>query len=137
MPIDLYFKPNSDKEVNFNLICNVRRKTLPVTLNVKAEGYSMDSTLLCEDSTGNRVELTPNGLNQINFGEVQKGLKSILVSTQIVSIHLTMYTVYQFKKNGQLKLKKYNFNAQELFKKRRFLFIADRMLNCLIILLYQ
>jgi len=95
MPIDLYFKPNSDKEVNFNLICNVRRKTLPVTLNVKAEGYSMDSTLLCEDSTGNRVELTPNGLNQINFGEVQKGLKSILVSTQIVSIHLTMYMVYQ------------------------------------------
>jgi len=41
-----------------------------VTLNVKAEGYSMDCTLLCEDSTGNRVELTSDGLNQINFGEV-------------------------------------------------------------------
>ena len=39
-------------------------------LNVKAEGYSMDCTLLCEDSVGNRVELTPHGLNQINFGEV-------------------------------------------------------------------
>ena len=75
MPIDLYFKPNSDKEVNFNLICNVRRKTLPVTLNVKAEGYSMDSTLLCEDSTGNRVDLTPNGLNQINFWRGTKGIK--------------------------------------------------------------
>ena len=41
-----------------------------MTLNVKAEGYSMDCTLLCEDSTGNRVELTSDGLNQINFGEV-------------------------------------------------------------------
>ena len=70
MPVDLYFTPNSDKEVNFNLVCSVRRKTLPVCLNVKAEGYSMDCTLLCEDSVGNRVELTPHGLNQINFGEV-------------------------------------------------------------------
>ncbi|XP_053402100.1 hydrocephalus-inducing protein homolog isoform X11 [Mercenaria mercenaria] len=71
IPVDLYFTPNSDKEVNFNLTCNVRRKTLPVTLNVKAEGYSMDCTLLCEDSLGNRVELSPDGLSQINFGEVE------------------------------------------------------------------
>lgn len=74
MPVDLYFTPNSDKEVNFNLLCSVRRKTLPVTLNVKAEGYSMDCTLLCEDSVGNRVELTPHGLNQIKFGEVNTSL---------------------------------------------------------------
>ncbi|XP_052816168.1 hydrocephalus-inducing protein homolog isoform X2 [Mya arenaria] len=71
LPINLFFKPNSDKEVNFNLVCNVRRKTLPVTLNVKAEGYSMDCTLLCEDSTGNRIQLTPDGLNQIDFKEVE------------------------------------------------------------------
>ena len=76
MPIDLFFTPNSDKEVNFNLTCSVRRKTLPVSLNVKAEGYSMDCTLLCEDSVGNRVELTPHGLNQINFGEVRSVFKN-------------------------------------------------------------
>jgi hydrocephalus-inducing protein len=78
--VDLYFTPNSDKEVNFNLTCNVRRKTLPVSLNVKAEGYSMDCTLLCEDSLGNRVELSPDGLSQINFGEVREIVYVILYS---------------------------------------------------------
>ncbi|KAL3860158.1 hypothetical protein ACJMK2_010318 [Sinanodonta woodiana] len=72
MPINLFFTPNSDKEVNFNLVCNIKRKVLPVTLNVKAEGYSMNCTLLCEDSAGNNIELVDKGgLNQINFGEVE------------------------------------------------------------------
>ncbi|CAL1541298.1 unnamed protein product [Lymnaea stagnalis] len=31
----------------------------------------MNSILLCEDSTGNRVELSDRGVNQINFGEVE------------------------------------------------------------------
>ncbi|XP_052229341.1 hydrocephalus-inducing protein homolog isoform X3 [Dreissena polymorpha] len=72
LPINLSFKPDTDKEVNFNLVCHVRRKTLPVTLNVKAEGYCMDCTLLCEDSAGNMVTLTSSGGdNMINFGEVE------------------------------------------------------------------
>ncbi|XP_071173399.1 hydrocephalus-inducing protein homolog isoform X10 [Mytilus edulis] len=70
-PIQLYFAPNSDKEVNFNIICKVKRKVTPVTLNVKAEGYSMNSTLLCEDSQGRVEELICNGMNIIRFGEVE------------------------------------------------------------------
>ena len=71
MPVNIFFTPNSEKEVNFNLICEVKRKTLPITLNVKAEGYAMNCLVLCEDATGNKVELTSNGLNTINFGEVR------------------------------------------------------------------
>ncbi|XP_046359897.2 hydrocephalus-inducing protein homolog isoform X3 [Haliotis rufescens] len=71
VPVSLFFSPNSDKEVNFNLVCNIKKKVQPVTLNVKAEGYSMSCTLLCEDSAGNRVELSEKGLNEINFGEIE------------------------------------------------------------------
>ncbi|XP_064641495.1 hydrocephalus-inducing protein-like isoform X2 [Lineus longissimus] len=70
-PVNLYFIPRTDKEVNFNLICNVKRKTLPLTLNVKAEGYTMSCTVLCEDSQGSRVELSDSGLNEINYGQIE------------------------------------------------------------------
>lgn len=72
MPIELYFVPNSDKEVNFNLVCRVKRKVLPVTLNVKAEGYAMNCQLLCEDSQGVNKEFVSDGINIIRFGEVHK-----------------------------------------------------------------
>ena len=71
IPINLMFSPRSEKEVNFNLRCTVPRKVFPLSLNVKAEGYAMNSILQCEDSLGNRVELSERGLNQINFGEVR------------------------------------------------------------------
>ena len=70
-PIQLHFAPNSDKEVNFNIVCRIKRKLTPVTLNVKAEGYSMNSQLLCEDSHGRVEELISNGMNIIRFGEVE------------------------------------------------------------------
>ncbi|XP_013405663.1 hydrocephalus-inducing protein [Lingula anatina] len=77
LPVNLFFTPTNDKEVNFNVICNVKRKTFPITLNVKAEGYTMSCTLMCEDSSGNKVELTSNGLNEINFGEVEVNEQSV------------------------------------------------------------
>jgi len=70
LAINLYFAPQSEKEVNFNLVCKIQRRMLPVTLNVKAEGYTMNCVLLCEDSAGNRVQLSSRGINQINFGDV-------------------------------------------------------------------
>ncbi|KAK6983379.1 hydrocephalus-inducing protein, partial [Biomphalaria glabrata] len=70
VPIQIYFAPKTEKEVNFNLKCNIPHKKSPLTLNVKAEGYQMNSILLCEDSTLNRIELSERGINQINFGEV-------------------------------------------------------------------
>ena len=66
--------------MNFNLVCEVKRKTLPLTLNVKAEGYSMNCLVLCEDLSGNKVELTSSGLNAINFGEVKDTLHNLFRS---------------------------------------------------------
>ena len=70
IPVYVSFCPVSDKEVNFNVQCVMKKKTSPLTLNIKAEGYSMNCLVLCEDSSGNKVELASNSLNSINFGEV-------------------------------------------------------------------
>lgn len=88
MPIELYFVPNSDKEVNFNLVCRVKRKVLPVTLNVKAEGYAMNCQLLCEDSTGVNKEFVSDGINIIRFGEVT--LSDVFRSTCIFCLRTVL-----------------------------------------------
>jgi len=67
-PVVVRFTPKWEKEVNFNVVCNVKRKMLPLTLNVKAEGYSMNCLVLCEDSAGNKVELSSTCRSQVNFG---------------------------------------------------------------------
>ena len=70
LPIKVSFTATAQKEVNFNLLCFVKRKTSPLTLNVKAEGYVMNAQLICEDSLGNKVALTSRGTNRINLGQV-------------------------------------------------------------------
>lgn len=57
--------------MNFNLICNVKRKVNPLTLNVKAEGYATNVEVKFKDSSGTNVVLTPNQINTINFYEVR------------------------------------------------------------------
>lgn len=55
----------------------MKKKTSPLTLNVKAEGYAMNAQLVCEDSQGNKVELTSKGTNRINLGMVSFVKKNI------------------------------------------------------------
>ena len=57
--------------MNFNLICNVKKKAHPLTLNVKAEGYTMNAEVKCKDRTGLITPLTPNQTTIINFYEVR------------------------------------------------------------------
>lgn len=57
--------------MNFNLICNVNKKVHPLTLNVKAEGYTMNAAVKCKDRIGSVILLTPNQTNIINFYEVK------------------------------------------------------------------
>ncbi|XP_042636791.1 hydrocephalus-inducing protein homolog [Orycteropus afer afer] len=71
LPIDIFFTPKQEGDVNFNLICNVKRKAQPLTLNVKAEGYTMNVGIKCKDRTGLITFLTPNQTNIINFFEVE------------------------------------------------------------------
>ncbi|KAM6223795.1 hydrocephalus-inducing protein homolog [Rhynchocyon petersi] len=71
LPIDIFFTPKREGDVNFNLICNVKRKAKPLTLNVKAEGYTMNVGIKCKDRTGSVTVFTPNQTNIINFYEVK------------------------------------------------------------------
>lgn len=57
--------------MNFNLICNVKKKAHPLTLNVKAEGYSVKVEVKCKDRVGAVTLLTPNQTTTINFYEVK------------------------------------------------------------------
>ena len=58
-------------EANFNVVIKVARKIEPITLNVKASAHTLVAQLLCENSQGDRVELSSAGLNAINLGEVR------------------------------------------------------------------
>ncbi|KAG8523663.1 Hydrocephalus-inducing protein, partial [Galemys pyrenaicus] len=69
-PVDIFFTPKQNGSVNFNLICDVKKKASPLTLNVKAEGYSMNAEVKCKDRTGSVTVLTPNQTNVVNFYEV-------------------------------------------------------------------
>eukprot|EP00794_Sanderia_malayensis_P018879 gene18879-20779_t len=77
LPISVHFCPEIEQEVNFNLVCRVKKKTTPLTVNIKAEGFSIASKLTCEDSQGNKVALSENGMNLINLGEVELNEKVV------------------------------------------------------------
>ncbi|KAM8955232.1 hydrocephalus-inducing protein homolog [Lycaon pictus] len=70
-PIDIFFTPKQEGDVNFNLTCNVKKKAQPLTLNVKAEGYTMNAEVKCKDRTGLITLLSPKETNIINFYEVE------------------------------------------------------------------
>lgn len=74
--------------MNFNLICNVKRKAHPLTLNVKAEGYTMNAEVKCRDRTGSTFLLMSNQVNTINFYEV-RGNKTLTVSLPLARGHGT------------------------------------------------
>nr|XP_023493063.1 hydrocephalus-inducing protein homolog isoform X2 [Equus caballus] len=70
-PIGIFFTPKQEGDVNFNLICNVKKKAYPLTLNVKAEGYTMNAEVKCKDRAGLVTILTPNQITHVNFYEVE------------------------------------------------------------------
>ncbi|XP_055993028.1 hydrocephalus-inducing protein homolog [Sorex fumeus] len=71
IPIDIFFTPKLEGEVNFNLICNVKKKVNPLTLNVKAEGYAMNAEVKFKDKSGTSNVLTPAQTNTVNLYEVE------------------------------------------------------------------
>ncbi|XP_070307131.1 hydrocephalus-inducing protein homolog isoform X1 [Odocoileus virginianus] len=70
-PIDIFFTPKKEGDVNFNLICSVKKKAHPLTLNVKAEGYSVNVEVKCKDRNGSITLLTPTQTTTVNFCEVE------------------------------------------------------------------
>ena len=70
IPITISYKPANESEVNFNVICRVKKKATPLMMNVKAQGFKVNVEVLCEDSNGQKVKLSQTGTNVINFGNV-------------------------------------------------------------------
>ncbi|XP_009881567.1 PREDICTED: hydrocephalus-inducing protein homolog [Charadrius vociferus] len=70
-PVTVFLTPTLEGEVVFNLKCDVKRKTQPLSLNIKATSYSMNVSVGCEDSDGCVTELSAHEINVIDFKEVQ------------------------------------------------------------------
>jgi hydrocephalus-inducing protein len=84
LPIDIFFTPSAEKVFNFNLICNLKKKPTPVTINVKGEGYEIHESLQTEMTDGTLYELAngQNAENIVDFGQVQlneKRIKRIII----------------------------------------------------------
>jgi len=41
LPLEVTFSPKFELTYNYNLVCNVKRKARPLTLNIKGEGYKI------------------------------------------------------------------------------------------------
>ncbi|KAJ3226665.1 hypothetical protein HK099_004409 [Clydaea vesicula] len=77
VPIEITFNPSAEKLFNFNLICNVRKKPTPVTINVKGEGYEIHETLQSEMNDGQTFDFAPGVENILDFGQIQLNEKRI------------------------------------------------------------
>ncbi|KAM4614098.1 hydrocephalus-inducing protein homolog [Discoglossus pictus] len=70
IPIDILIKPSKVGELNFNLVCDIKTKTKPLHMNVKAEGHLTDACIQCQDSTGKVTTLSIQTPNEMNLGKV-------------------------------------------------------------------
>ncbi|KAI9095517.1 hypothetical protein DFS34DRAFT_651319 [Phlyctochytrium arcticum] len=73
VPVEITFLPCLEKTFNYNLVCNVRKKPSPITINVKGEGYTMHDSLQSELPDGTLSQIFPGPIpnNYIDFGSVQ------------------------------------------------------------------
>ncbi|XP_069757040.1 hydrocephalus-inducing protein homolog [Narcine bancroftii] len=70
-PIVFTCTATTEGEVNFNILCDVKSKVTPLTLNVKMHAYRMNVVVKCEASNGTVTELNQQSINEISFGEVE------------------------------------------------------------------
>ncbi|KAJ3270503.1 hypothetical protein HDV01_007759 [Terramyces sp. JEL0728] len=77
--IEILFSPPAEKLYNFNLVCNIKKKPTPVTINVKGEGYQIHDSLQVELADGSMFELDSDesAQNNLDFGVVQINEKRI------------------------------------------------------------
>ena len=72
-PIELHFQPREQRPYVFTLKCKISNSSKPLNLNVKSEGFSMMTSLFCEDTnSGNKIEFSDASINEIHMGEVEK-----------------------------------------------------------------
>jgi len=47
--VSITFKPKTETSYNYNLICNVKRKTKPILINVKGVGFSLHQHIITDE----------------------------------------------------------------------------------------
>ena len=64
------FAPSSAAPVNFNIMCTIKKKPIPLSLNVKGEGYAVHDSLQLQQADGHLVDLSADTPNYLDFGQV-------------------------------------------------------------------
>lgn len=77
--IEVVFTPSTEKLFNFNLTCNIKKKPLPIKINVKGEGYEIHESLQTELADGSMFNLSAgaDAQNMIDYGQVQISEKRV------------------------------------------------------------
>ena len=101
IPIEINFSPSAEKSFNFNLICNIKRKPTPLSINVKGEGYGVHDALEVELADGSTVELQSGSSaeNILDFGLLQVNEK------RMKRIHVINAGKYNFDFSWKLPIK--------------------------------
>ncbi|KAJ3408149.1 hypothetical protein HDU80_006663 [Chytriomyces hyalinus] len=108
IPIEITFTPSAEKMFNFNLLCSVKKKPTPLSINVKGEGYEIHESLQSELMDGTTFDLSagPNAENLVDFGQVQLNEKRLKRVTIINSGKFNLDFAWKFlsKASGVLTI---------------------------------
>nr|CAH8857992.1 unnamed protein product [Trichobilharzia regenti] len=67
LPIQITFQALGEREVNINLQCRIKHRNLPLTLNIKAQGYTIHSSIWIDYSTNDSITNLPTTIEQVEI----------------------------------------------------------------------
>ncbi|XP_028313928.1 hydrocephalus-inducing protein homolog [Gouania willdenowi] len=70
LPLSVSFRPSHEGYVGFRMLLKLNKKPEPLTLPVKAEGFTIRASVQVEKSKGVLQEIDPNQQDTLNFGKV-------------------------------------------------------------------
>ncbi|XP_039769505.1 hydrocephalus-inducing protein homolog isoform X2 [Ornithorhynchus anatinus] len=91
LPITIIFTPKLEGEVNLTLVCDIKKKAEPLTLNVKATGHQMNVLIKCREPNGSVTTLSLHQDNSIDFKEVE--------ANECVQCEFTIFNTGKFNFN--------------------------------------
>ncbi|MGH0129444.1 UNVERIFIED_CONTAM: hypothetical protein FKN15_002207 [Acipenser sinensis] len=128
VPVVISFNPTHEGKVNINLMCDVKGKTFPLTMNVKVDSYSMNASLQYEKTEGELTQFSQDKVNEINF---QQG-KTFPLTMNVKVDSYSMNASLQYEKTeGELtqfsqdKVNEINFQQVELNEKAHCNFLVS------------
>lgn len=105
LQLEAIFMPQLESAVNYNVVCNVKRKPTKLTLNVKGEGYAIHEALHIEGADGSSVTLAPRQTNAVDFGQVIINERCVKTIMLVNSGRLNYDFVWDLGVNPRLTIK--------------------------------